>query len=340
MKHDVFISFKNSGKDGLPTPDSLHARAVYDALLAAGVKVFFSEESLAEEGRGNFSTSIEMALESARILILVASCREHIESRWVKTEWGSFLDDLRSGNKQGEMFIVNCGNLSLTGLPLFLRSWQMFSANDLNKLVKFVSHAVPPRNSLRDFIKASLHCLQPEKEEDKVYLLTVHPSGNEDNYHVTAYWGARTAKRLKSQIKAVDVSASAAQLEMEKAKREKLRCGYVETSFEKILTREAQLNMSAVVGLHAAPAKTRITRAAGSQTAQPSKEKKSTKSTGITTSRRKAETGVFRAATKPKKVINARSAVTAPNKRALKAKAAVAKVQPKGGSKKTMSAAK
>jgi|GEM_PF-5437742 len=29
MSHDVFISFKNSGKDGLPTPDYTQARAVY-----------------------------------------------------------------------------------------------------------------------------------------------------------------------------------------------------------------------------------------------------------------------------------------------------------------------
>ena len=101
MKHDVFISFKNSDKNGLPTPDSRHARAVYEALVSAGLKAFFSEESLAEEGHGDFSTSIETALESARILILVASCREHIESRWVKTEVGCFYGRFTQGQKAG-----------------------------------------------------------------------------------------------------------------------------------------------------------------------------------------------------------------------------------------------
>ena len=141
MKYDVFISFKRSGKNGLLTPDCAHARAVYEALMALGLKVFFSEESLAEEAQGNFSKSIQTALESARILILVASCREHIESRWVETEWDSFLQDLRSGNKEGEMFILSCGNLRPADLPLFLRRQQMFPAEGLDRLVKFVGNA-------------------------------------------------------------------------------------------------------------------------------------------------------------------------------------------------------
>lgn len=87
MKYDVFISFKNSGKDGKPTADAAAARKVYEALKAKGIKVFFSEESLAEAGRGHFGGAIEDALESARVLVLVASCPEHIKSRWVEMEW-------------------------------------------------------------------------------------------------------------------------------------------------------------------------------------------------------------------------------------------------------------
>ncbi len=257
MKYDVFISFKNSGKDGLPTPDYTHARAVYEALMAIGLKVFFSEASLAEAGQGNFSRSIETALESARILILVASCRERIESRWVEAEWDSFLQDLRSGNKQGELFILSCGNLSPADLPLFLPRQQMFPADGLDKLVKFVGNAMPRRSSLRDFIRGSLHCFHPEKDEDKVYLLTVHPGSNADTYHVTAYWGARTAKRLNSQMKVRDISAGRAQLEVEKEMKEKLRYGYVEKPFARILTPEARSLMSASLGLHEAPRKGR-----------------------------------------------------------------------------------
>ena len=64
MTYDVFISFKNSGKNGKPTPDAAAARKVHDALKAKGIKAFFSEESLAEKGQGQFGQSIESALET------------------------------------------------------------------------------------------------------------------------------------------------------------------------------------------------------------------------------------------------------------------------------------
>jgi len=285
MNYDVFICFKNSGKNHVPTPDATHARKLYESLRAIGFKVFFSEESLAEQGRGNFSRSIETALESARVLILVASCREHVESQWVEAEWDSFLQDLRSGNKEGELFIFNCGKLSPSDLPLFLRRQQMFSVDCLNKLIKFVAKALPRRTSLRDFVRASLHCFHPEKDEDRIYLLAVHPGTVQDSYHVTAYWGARSAKRLNSQMKAMDVSVEVAKLEVEKAKREKLHSGYVRAPFTRILTNEARSRMLAALGL---PARIRSPR--------PSNSKPSRSSKATPTARKSAGTLINRTA--------------------------------------------
>ena len=249
MSYDVFISFKNSSKDGKATPDATAARSVYDALKSAGMKVFFSEESLAEVGKGHFGKSIETALESARVLILVASCREHIESPWVETEWDSFLQNIRSGNKQGELFIFNCGDLKPADLPLFLRRQQMFAQNSMEKLLQFVASAVPTLPTLGDFIQVALHCLRPEKNEDKVYLVTVHPGTSASTCHVTAHWGARSAKRLSSQMKAINVSKEAATTEVEKAKQEKLRGGYLPAAYSKLLTDEARSHLSASLGL-------------------------------------------------------------------------------------------
>jgi TIR domain len=249
MSYDVFISFKNSGKDGKATPDATAARGVYDALKSAGMKVFFSEESLAEVGKGQFGKSIETALESARVLILVASCREHIESPWVETEWDSFLQTVRSGHKQGELFIFNCGDLKPADLPLFLRRQQMFAQNSMEKLLQFVASAVPTLPTLGDFIQVALHCLRPEKNEDKVYLVTVHPGTTASTCHVTAHWGARSAKRLSSQMKAINVSKAVAATEVEKAKQEKLKGGYLPAAYAKLLTDEARSHLSASLGL-------------------------------------------------------------------------------------------
>ena len=249
MAYDVFISFKNSGKDGSATPDAAAARKVYEALKRQGISTFFSEESLAEEGRGHFGRAIEKALESSRVLVLVASCRAHIESQWVEVEWDSFAQDILSGNKKGELFIYNCGALKPKDLPLFLRRQQMFPEAGLDKLIQFVSNAIRSTPRLDSYIQLCLHCSQPEKHEDKIYLLTVQPGAATGSFNVTAHWGARSAKRLNSQVKAVNASAEQAKIEIEKAQQEKLRAGYMPADHGPLLSDEARLFLSASLGL-------------------------------------------------------------------------------------------
>ena len=251
MSYDVFISFKNSGKDGKATPDAQAARSVYEALKAEKIKAFFSEESLAEVGKGQFGKSIETALESSKVLILVASCREHIESPWVEAEWDSFLQTVRSGHKEGELFIFNCGELNPGELPLFLRRQQMFAKDSMSKLVQFVASAVPNEPTLKDFVYVSLHCYRPENNEDKVYLVTVHPGHSADMFHVTAHWGARSAKRLSSQLKAINVTKEAANAEVVKAKQEKVKGGYLPAPLSKVLSDEARSHLAASMGVTA-----------------------------------------------------------------------------------------
>ena len=251
MSYDVFISFKNSGKDGKATPDAQAARSVYEALKAEKIKAFFSEESLAEVGKGQFGKSIETALESSKVLILVASCREHIESPWVEAEWDSFLQTVRSGHKEGELFIFNCGELNPGELPLFLRRQQMFAKDSMSKLVQFVASAVPNEPSLKDFVHVSLHCYRPENNEDKVYLVTVHPGHSAGMFHVTAHWGARSAKRLSSQLKAINVTKEAANAEVVKAKQEKVKGGYLPAPLSKVLSDEARSHLAASMGVSA-----------------------------------------------------------------------------------------
>jgi predicted DNA-binding WGR domain protein len=213
------------------------------------LKVFFSEESLAETGKGHFSKSIENALDQASVLVLVASTREHIESRWVEAEWDSFMNDVRSGNKKGELFIVNCGSLRGSDLPLFLRRQQMFQTDELEKLVKFVKSALPRPKQLEDYVKASLHCFDPKKNEDKIYILTIQEGLQHERFHVTAYWGARTAKRLSSMMKAINFTDEQAVNVLEKARQEKIRSGYKSRPLSKILTKNARQQLLASFGL-------------------------------------------------------------------------------------------
>ena len=253
--YQVFISFKNNDASGKPTPDIAAARKVYEALKAAEVRVFFSPEALVETGRGEYNRSIEEALESAEVLVLVGSCREFIESPYVSAEWGSFLEEIRTGRKQGELFIINCGALKPGNLPLFLRRHQMFNADDLGlkRLVQFVRRKLPQPVTLDDRIRLSLHCRNPEKNEDKIYLITAH-SPNGVGMNVTAHWGAREAKRLASQLKAMNLQTeSEVRSLVEKLKKEKVSAGYRIVPQAKLLTREARAFLEATLGLSAEP---------------------------------------------------------------------------------------
>ena len=253
--YQVFISFKNNDASGKPTPDIAAARKVYEALRAVEVRVFFSEESLMETGRGEYARSIEEALESAEVLVLVGSCREFIESPFVSAEWDSFLEEIRTGRKQGELFIINCGALKPGNLPLFLRRHQMFNADDLGleRLVQFVRRKLPQPVTLDDRIRLSLHCRNPEKNEDKIYLITAQ-SPNGVGMNVTAHWGAREAKRLASQLKAMNLQTEhEVRSLVEKLKKEKVSAGYRTVPHAKLLTREARSFLEATLGLSAAP---------------------------------------------------------------------------------------
>lgn len=114
---DIFIS-KNS-------KDAVHARKVHDFLTGQGLKAFLSEVSLPEAGLADFQETIEQALEECQHLVVVASSKENLDSRWVQAEWRMFLNELRSGRKSGNVLTVLAGEMTVADLPLSLRSFQV-----------------------------------------------------------------------------------------------------------------------------------------------------------------------------------------------------------------------
>lgn len=255
MSYQVFISFKKSHQSKTLTPDAVVAEKIYKLLRGNSVKTFYSEESLAECGAGQFSRAIENALDEAKVLVLVGSCREHIESRWVEAEWDSFLNDVRSGHKEGHLFIVNCGTMKPSELPLFLRRQQMFREDELPRLLQFVLNAIPESPTLDDVIRGSLHCFRPEKNEDKIYLWTAHKSPQGSGIMVTAHWGPRNAKRLNSQVKKTDLADEdevTAFVNSEKRQKMKPSEGYRPKAHSKLLTADARSLLCAALGLNVA----------------------------------------------------------------------------------------
>ncbi len=117
---DVFLSHSSK--------DSLQAKALADALTAAGKRVFFSSDSLPALGSADYMKAIDEALEGSRHFILFGTRQENILSSWVEAEWRLFINEIRSGRKSGNFLTAVGGDLSPAELPLSLRYYEVIRA--------------------------------------------------------------------------------------------------------------------------------------------------------------------------------------------------------------------
>lgn len=90
---DVFISYKETGPDGRRTEDSVIAQSIYDALKEkhGDLNIFLSRVTLKETAAGlEYEPVVFSALNTAKVMILVATDRENLESTWVRNEWSRY----------------------------------------------------------------------------------------------------------------------------------------------------------------------------------------------------------------------------------------------------------
>ncbi len=98
-EYDVFICYKNQGKDGKPTKESKWGRKIYEELTyKKGLKVFFAGETLANSN-AEYEPQIFNALRTSKIMFVLASTLEHVNAAWVKNEWKRFYEMSRGGKK-------------------------------------------------------------------------------------------------------------------------------------------------------------------------------------------------------------------------------------------------
>ncbi|MCD4785056.1 MAG: toll/interleukin-1 receptor domain-containing protein [Candidatus Eremiobacteraeota bacterium] len=115
--YDVFISCKSE--------DFPLARQLHEYLWKNRFRVFFSEFSLPQKGTAAFRENIDEALDASEHLIVVASSAEHLKSRWVKAEWGAFVNEVRSGRKDGNVVTIIFGDVEIKDMPLALRQYEV-----------------------------------------------------------------------------------------------------------------------------------------------------------------------------------------------------------------------
>lgn len=126
---DVFISHKSC--------DYKAAKSVYDFLIQNKKKPFLSECSLPAIANADYAFEIDNALSKSRHLVVVATSVDNIMSGWVRYEWSSFANEIRSGRKTGNIVTINCG-IKIEELPYLLRQYEVVDVNDLQSLTSFL----------------------------------------------------------------------------------------------------------------------------------------------------------------------------------------------------------
>jgi hypothetical protein len=129
MGYDIFISFKKNDNNKQKTRDAEIGEELYSHLKALGIKVFFSSEEILN---ANFSESIFSALEEAKILFIIGTRKEYLESKWIKKEYDTFF--ISKNNPQ-----VFCIHTDAIELPAYLKSVQVLNYNSKNYFTKIIN---------------------------------------------------------------------------------------------------------------------------------------------------------------------------------------------------------
>lgn len=95
--YDIFICYKEADETGQRTKDSALADEVYYHLCKEGYRVFFSRITLQDKLGEAYEPYIFAALHSAKIMIVIGTDPQNLQSPWVKNEWSRYLALIQKG---------------------------------------------------------------------------------------------------------------------------------------------------------------------------------------------------------------------------------------------------
>ena len=137
--YDVFICYKESGNNNDRTIDSVLAQDIYEALVEKNLRVFFARITLEDKLGSQYEPYIFAALNTAKVMLVIGTTKEHMEAVWVKNEWTRFLALIK---KDKSKVIIPCyKDMSAYDLPeelLVLQSQDMNKIGFLQDLIRGV----------------------------------------------------------------------------------------------------------------------------------------------------------------------------------------------------------
>jgi hypothetical protein len=165
IEYDIFISFKNSNKEGNPTKDRELAYKLYKFLKSKNLKIFFSEATLEELGTDSWKEGIKEALKSSKIFIALGTKEEYFKSEWVQWERTTFLTR-RDDDISKAIYSYIAPPMSIGKLPrdiLEIECFEDTKADEFERLYSFVSNHLSHKNTK----------LTAKKRREIKYLLSI-----------------------------------------------------------------------------------------------------------------------------------------------------------------------
>ena len=127
--YDIFISYKETDEFKERTRDSLLAQEIYDTLTRDGYRVFLSRISLEKIIGKDYEPYIYSALYTSKIMLLVSTNVDYINSVWVKNEWSRFIEMMKTDKSKS---LIPCyKDIDPYDLPKEIRNLQGL---DMSKL--------------------------------------------------------------------------------------------------------------------------------------------------------------------------------------------------------------
>lgn len=163
---DVFICYKETALDGTRSYDSVVAMELYNELVKAGFKVFFARVTLEDKLGTAYEPYIFAALNSAKVMTVIGTKKEHFEAVWVKNEWSRYLALIKDGAKKTLIPVYK--DMEAYDLP---PEFSHLQAQDMNKL-----------GFLQDLIRGITKIVSPEKLSSNVSSSSGAQSATIDSY--------------------------------------------------------------------------------------------------------------------------------------------------------------
>lgn len=113
--YDIFICYKEGDINGDRTPDSVIAQDIYNKLTDLNYKVFFARITLADKLGEEYEPYIFSALNSSKVMLVVGTNTDNLNSVWVKNEWSRYLDLIK--NKKKKVLIPVYSKMDAYELP-------------------------------------------------------------------------------------------------------------------------------------------------------------------------------------------------------------------------------